>query len=249
VCRGQQDLKEMFKTKEYELFKELRPDVHIFALSSDFGMVNDGKFIPKPVTNIKKYDMLKKLKELRSDEEALIFHVDMIGEGIDVPGITGVIPFRNCEMSKFIQNIGRAARLHPYDRKRFYEGEINPGIIEKYVKPYSWIILPTFLINSEGFADRFKSIIWKLRGEYGINKETVLINNDKGFSDEEVIDVDNGIEKKKKHTKSGIEGFNHEFEDMSLVEKIIWNQEQMIESSKHWEKVQDAKKDIINDIL
>lgn len=249
VCRGQQDLIEMFKTKEYELFKIMRPKVHIFALSSEFGMLNDGEWYRPPVTNMKKYHMLKKLKELRSDEEAIIFHVDMIGEGIDVPGITGVIPFRNCEMSKFIQNIGRAARLHSYDRKRFYEGEINPGIIEKYIKPYSWIIIPTFLINSEGFADRFKSIIWKLRGEYGINKETVLISNDKGFSDEEVIDVDNVVDKNKRHTKSGIEGFEHEFEDMSLVEKVIWNQEQMIEASKHWEKVEKIKEQMDKDIF
>jgi hypothetical protein len=99
--------------------------------------------------------------------------------------------------------------------------------------------LPTFLINSEGFADRFKSIIWKLRGEYGIVRENVLISNDNGLSDDAEIDVDNDIDKKKKHTKSGIEEFVHEFEDMSLVEKIIWNQEKMIESSKHWEKVQE----------
>jgi hypothetical protein len=150
VCRGQQDLIEMFKTKEYLLFKAMSPNIHIFALSSEFGMMNDGEWYRPPVNNVKKYKMLKRLKELKNNEEAIIFHVDMIGEGIDVPGITGVMPFRNCEMSKFIQNIGRAARLHGEDRRRFYNGEINPSLVEKYIKPYSWIILPTFLINSEG---------------------------------------------------------------------------------------------------
>jgi hypothetical protein len=225
VCRGQQDLIEMFKTTEFKAFKLAHPEVHIFGLCSEYGMMNDGEWYKPPVTNMKKYKMLRRMKNLRSDEEAIIFHVDMIGEGIDVPGITGVMPFRNCELSKFIQNIGRAARLHPDDRRRFYNGEINPSNLTKYIKPYSWVIIPAFLDNSEGFADRFQTIVGKLRGEYGVLAENVLISNPKGLSEKEEIDIDNELTKNRKRAISGITKFNHEFEELSALEKIIFKEE------------------------
>jgi len=225
VCRGQQDLKQMFETQAFKNFLVTNPKVHIFALSSEFGMRNDNEYYKPPVTNMKKYKFLKKLKSMGPEEECIVFHVDMIGEGIDVPGITGVMPFRNCEMSKFVQNIGRAARLHKEDRKRFYKGEINPSEVAKYIKPYSWIIIPTFLVDSVGFADRFRSIIQKLRNEYGITKENVLISNVQGMSDEDKIDEDNDLDKKKKHLTSGLMGFEHDIEPMSCLEKIIFEEE------------------------
>jgi len=237
VCRGQQDLIEIFKTKGYEDFRVTNPSVHIFALSSEFGLRNDDEYFKPPVTNVKKYKMLQKLKSLKAEEECLVFHVDMIGEGIDVPGITGVMPFRNCEMGKFVQNIGRAARLHSEDRKRFYKGEINPNDLSKYIKPNSWVIIPTFLINSEGFADRFKGIIQELRSEYGIIKEQVLISNDNGLSEEEDIDKVNDIDKKKRHSNSGIEGFEHDIEEKSLLERVIFDEE-----------VGNRKNEIINEL-
>lgn len=223
VCRGQQDLMEMVKTQSFKDFRILYPDVHVFALSSEFGLLNDDVHFKAPVTNSKKFKFLKKLKELKDSDRCIVFHVDMIGEGIDVPGITGVMPFRNCELSKFVQNIGRAARLHRDDRRRFYAGEITPKETKKYIKPYSWIIIPTFLTNSEGFADRFKGIIGRLRDEYGITKESVLISNDRGLSIDDDIDKDNDVDKNRKHTKSGIDGFVNEFEGMSCLEKIIFD--------------------------
>jgi hypothetical protein len=227
VCRGQQDLIQMFKTKAFKKFLEENGHINIYALSSEFGLrINNTHYKP-PVTNMKKYKLLKDMKAMAVDEECIIFHVDMIGEGIDVPGITGVMPFRNCEISKFVQNIGRAARLHPEDRKRFYDKEINPYMVDKYIKPCSWIIIPEFLSNSEGFSDRFKGIIRKLRSEYGITKEQVLITNDRGLADDEEIDTDNELEKVKRHSKSGINDFDHEFEEMTPIEKVIKFEEVM----------------------
>jgi hypothetical protein len=241
VCRGQMDLQQMFETQSFKNYLVSHPKVRIFALSSDFGLRNDSEYYKPPVTNMKKYKFLKRLKGLNPEEECIVFHVDMIGEGIDVPGITGVMPFRNCEMCKFVQNIGRAARLHKEDRKRFYKGEINPSEVNKYIKPYSWIIIPTFLVDSAGFADRFKGIIQKLRTEYGIVKENVLISNVKGIDDDEKIDTENELDKKKKHMRSGILGFEHEFEGMSCLEKIIFDEEVV----KEKETVLDELKSLI----
>lgn len=223
VCRGQQDLIEMNKTKAWANFRILYPDIHIFALSSEFGILHNEEFSPAPVTNVKKFKMIKAVKGLKSSERCLIFHVDMVGEGIDVPGITGVMPFRNCEMSKFIQNVGRSARLHKTDRTRFYNGEIVVGG-KGWIKPCSWIIIPEFLTGSDGFAGRFKEIIEKLRNEYGfLPKQHTLIDNSNGLSIEEDIDTVNDKNKCKKHTNSGVDTFTHDFDEMSAIEKIIFD--------------------------
>ena len=223
VCRGLQDLEEMFNTSVFAKFREENPNIHLFALSSDFGLYNDGDMMKAPVTNVKKYMFLKRLKELGSHEKAIIFHVDMIGEGIDVPGITGVMPFRNCELSKFVQNIGRASRLHKKDRVRLYNGEISNADRSKWIKPHSWIIIPNFLENSEGFTSRFREIIAKLKEEYGfIPQQDTLIDNVRGLADDEKIDKVNDKTKKRPHSDSGLEEFEHEFEGSSTMEQIIF---------------------------
>ena len=223
VCRGQQDLNEMFKTKIAKTFHENYPDVHLFALSSEFGIYNDGEKFNAPVTNMKKHALLKRLKALKSSDRALILHVDMIGEGIDVSGITGVMPFRNCEESKLVQNIGRSTRLHPTDRKRFYAKEIDSLNKSTWIKPYSWIIIPSYMIESEGMESRFRQQVDKLRNEFGyIPQQHTVIDNVVGLSEDPLPDTDNDISKKKKWEKSGIEDFEHEFEVVSVIEKIIY---------------------------
>jgi len=225
----------MFKTKIAKTFHENYPDIHLFALSSEFGLYMDGEKLNAPVTNMKKHSLLKKLKSLKSSERALIFHVDMIGEGIDVSGITGVMPFRNCEQSKLIQNIGRSTRLHPTDRKRFYKGEISPDDKKKWIKPYSWVILPSYMVDSEGIESRFRQQVDLLRNEFGyIPQQHTVIDNVVGLSDDPLSDTDNDINKSKKWEKSGVEDFQHEFEAVTLMEKIIY---------------EDQKSSIVSDVL
>ena len=226
VCRGQLDLQQMFKTKAIEHFKATYPDIHLFALSSDFGICNDGIFQKSPVTNMKKHRLLKNLKKLKGSDRALIFHVDMIGEGIDVPGITGVMPFRNCEEAKLIQNIGRSTRLHPTDRKRFYANEIKVGEKDKWIKPYCWVIIPSYMVEAEGLEGRFRVIINRLRCEFGfVPQQHTVIDNVRGNDDEQVVDTVNDMTKKKKQKKSGVDTFEHEFEKVSAIERIIMENE------------------------
>lgn len=233
VCRGQQDLIQMFKTNVFEKFRQEYPDVHIFALSSDFGLYMDGEFCPSPVTHSKKFAFLKKVKEMDAHEKAIIFHVDMIGEGIDVPGITGVMPFRNCELSKFVQNIGRASRLHTEDRKKVYANELKSEDKHYWIKPYSWVIVPTFLENSEDYRGRMEAIIHELRENYGyIPRQHTVIDNVKGLADDPEIDTVNSKEKKSPHADSGLDEFVHEFEKVSVTEQIIFDDEIKKEGEK-----------------
>ena len=254
VCRGQKELKEMlnpkgvvapedgaepvedeieviFKNKVFEVLRKQHPDLHLFALSSDFGLYNDGEFIKAPVNNAKKNAFLNTIRGLASNEDALVFHVDMVGEGIDVPGITGVMPFRNCELCKFVQNVGRSARLHRTDRARLYAGLIHPDKHDreedkKWIKPYSWIIIPSFLENAEGFEDRFRKILKDVRDKYGyIPMDKVVIANDKGVEPEPEPPVGNEVGKNPPHSNAGIEGFNHEFEKLSVCDQVLTDME------------------------
>jgi len=232
VCRDQMALQEMFKTNEFKQFRLDNPDINVFALSSDFGIYNNGEYEQKQVTNIKKHHLLKDMKAMGNNEKALIFHVDMIGEGIDVPGITGVMPFRNCDLVKFLQNLGRGTRLHPLDRARYYAGEIEPlnssSNVDmdtcEWIKPFTWLIIPSYMIDTDGMESRFTKMIKQLRSEYGyIPQQHTVINNGKGLSDEDDIDVVNIKSKAKKQQDSGIDGFDHEFEKVSAIERIIYD--------------------------
>ena len=159
---------------------------------------------------------------LEAKDKAIIFHVDMIGEGIDVPGITGIMPFRNCEESKLIQNIGRATRLHPEDRKRLYRDEIGVDDKTQWIKPYTWVIIPSYMIDSEGMESRFRVIIDRLRKEYGfVPQQHTVIDNNTGLDDDTDIDTVNDMVKNKKWTKSGVDSYEHEFEKISLIQRLI----------------------------
>ena len=227
VCRGQEDLLEMFNGRVLEAFRIANPKVHIYALSSDFGIFldKDGRIEP-PVTNLLKHRLVKTLQGLSYSEQAIIFHVDMIGEGIDVPGITGVMPFRNCEETKFLQNVGRSSRLHKLDRPRIYSGEISIADRSKWVKPYSWVIVPTFLENAEGYCARFRGIVSKLKSDFGyIPAQHTVIDNVRGLDEDADIDNVNEKVKIKVHTRSGLKKFEHGFEGLSVTEQIIFEEQ------------------------
>ena len=224
VCRGYLDLQGMFDSKMFETLRKDHADIHIYALSSEFGLYFDGVKIDAPVTNIKKFKFIKSLKNLKANERCIIFHVDMIGEGIDVPGITGVMPFRNCELSKFVQNIGRASRLHKKDRERLYSEKISPSNRSEWIKPYSWVIVPSFLENSEGWAARAKEIVHHLRNDFGyIPQQHTVIDNGAGDAAEVEIEITNDPSKEVKSLNSGLDQFSHEFENMTEIERAIYD--------------------------
>ena len=94
---------------------------------------------------------------LGDDEDAILLHVGMLTEGINLPSITGVLLLRNLQMTELIQTIGRAMRLLGEDRRRFYSGEICREEVDKFfsagsekfrgpinalVKPCCFVIIP-----------------------------------------------------------------------------------------------------------
>lgn len=78
----------------------------IFTISSETGAKIDGK-------NVSRGEFLKRLGEHQGN--ALIFHHDILSEGIDIDGITGVAILRNMRYAKTLQTIGRCLRPYKED--------------------------------------------------------------------------------------------------------------------------------------
>jgi superfamily II DNA or RNA helicase len=124
------------------------PNHDVFTITSKSGALINGKSVKR-----------KKFLEILKDcENALIFHYDILSEGIDVDGITGVGIMRNMSLSKLLQTIGRAIRLYKPD----------PSL-----KPQAWISVPVVNGNEDDMA-RIAFILRTLRnGGYDLTKEDV----------------------------------------------------------------------------
>jgi superfamily II DNA or RNA helicase len=78
------------------------PEHDIFTITSKTGAKINGVKIRRD----------QFIDELKTRENCLIFHYDILSEGIDVDGITGVCLMRNLGLAKLLQTIGRAVRVY-----------------------------------------------------------------------------------------------------------------------------------------
>jgi superfamily II DNA or RNA helicase len=115
------------------------------------------------------------LKELKTRKDCLIFHYDILSEGIDVPGITGVCLMRNLGLAKLLQTIGRAVRL-------FKEDGVN-------VKQQAWVSVAV-INGDEDDKERVKRFVNAIRdGGFDISAEDVIETvNARHTPDQEGVD-------------------------------------------------------------
>jgi superfamily II DNA or RNA helicase len=178
ICEDQPTLKEIFGLSEgfkkfkpiFDSFKAQNPNLKVFGLSSDFGCYIDGDFYDGDASNNMKDKLLLRLRKLLPSDEAIIFHVDMIGEGLDVPGINAILPFRNCSKSKFQQTLGRAARLHPEDRKALERGTLKSTLERTgFIKPFCYVFFPYVYENRDDMVKDLGELLISLRDEWGFD--------------------------------------------------------------------------------
>ena len=107
------------------------------------------------------------LNRLSVDEKRRLF-IDMIGEGLDVAGITSVMAFSIQGEQKLMQLLGRAMRLHDDDRKKLYGGEFFRGMdrVKTMVKPYAYMIIPLFLRESNDLHTLVREKVKLIHGCY-----------------------------------------------------------------------------------
>ena len=125
------------------------PDHDVFTITSKTGAKINGVSIRRE----------RFLEELRNRSDCLVFHYDILSEGIDVDGITGVALMRNMGLAKLLQTIGRAVRVY----------KPNPDL-----KGQAWISV-SVLNGDEDDKERVKYYINAIRdGGYDISAEDVV---------------------------------------------------------------------------
>jgi superfamily II DNA or RNA helicase len=190
----------------FEEFRRNNPQVAVFAVSSELGAYVNGTWLE--ANNRSKDQLLQAVRVLKSADEAIILYVDMLTEGIDVPGITAFMPLRGMNESRFKQGIGRAVRLHSRDRIKFYAGEISPLDATKYVKPDAEVIIPTILVNSRDTAAQYTRLWESMYDTFG-HQEHVVLSVLRGMDEESELEDMNEVDHQHRQVDSGVEDFIH----------------------------------------
>jgi len=185
ICKGTKHLEGICKSKYLENYCKKHKNLSIFSISSEGGAKIGSQ-------NLSREDWLKELKSLKDTDDAIIFHIDILSEGIDVPGITGILPLTSMKISKMLQNLGRATRLNKEDRERLIKKELSTNFKTydvygqcnealAYNKPYAYIIIPHYTELNLDLKDIWEDAIYTLR-QYGASlKEDVIMTEKRGI--------------------------------------------------------------------
>ena len=181
---GNDQLFNIHKSEEFQSFcAENNIKVIAFSSSDD---IDRGYFLNFSQCNRNKaFEHMSPYKEptdndkgnpsgLKDEEDAILFHIEILTEGIDLPSITGVMPFRALEKGKLFQTLGRASRLLKADRTALYAGDIQPNELSKFIKPNSWLLLP-YYSSVESNNEEMESTIITIMVEYGIPEDELVI--------------------------------------------------------------------------
>lgn len=74
----------------------------------------------------------------------VVLHHSILSEGINVSGLEAVMFMRNMDLIGISQTIGRVIRLHQEDAKKLQSGQITPGCLDQYVKPFGLVYVPVY---------------------------------------------------------------------------------------------------------
>lgn len=234
VSKGSKHLNEIVTHPRMQEFIEIRPALQIFDISSAYQPRINGKVV-------KRTEFLKKLQGLSDTDEALILHIDILSEGLDIPGITGIMPMRSLGLGKFLQTLGRATRLHPRDREKLYSGSMQVNDLNKFYKPYAWIIIPVYNDFGEDLRAEVSDIIYALR-ESGFNAaEDIFIKESKGSTMPKPLKGLNVMDTRAKALFDVIVEINHEIEEKAIADQLA------LEEYRFEEKIKNlSNKELVN---
>jgi len=182
-----------------------RGELHYF---NDEGIKDRGEF-------------LGKMKDMESDEGAIILHYDILSEGINVPGITGVLFLNDIlpTKSKIVQNTGRSTRKHDLDSLRLRSGEIDTDDYSLWIKPYCAVIVPVMDIQSIQTKNVISKTIKDMRDDYGYDP-AFYVSEGKDISKSKEDEGLPGLNKKNRKPKSEyIEDILNEIEKLDKLEQ------------------------------
>ena len=215
--RGTEAIEKLLRHgNNFERLRATRPNLTVFDITSAYGARINGN-------SVSREGFLSRLQGLKDSEEAIIIHYDILSEGIDVPGITGVMPLRALGTSKFLQMLGRATRLHFIDRKRLADestARVEAAKLDWFVKPHAWLVLPCYGDFGQEIQASAEVYVKNLRTFGWIPGQGDLLTEAGGDTDP--IPLDN-VHKDGKKAPTFIEmmgDINQRFEDREVYEKV-----------------------------
>jgi len=192
TVKGTSDIKRFFESVEYAQL--VKNGTLIYAVASDEKVGNNINGV-----KVSRREFLNRLKIDGADrtKEIIILHYDILAEGIDVPGITGILPLRTLMKAKFLQTYGRAARLDIEDRRKLEDGEMGVHDLNLFNKPYAWVIVPTIIHEDADSKEHIGNLITELR-DYGFNpsEDILTTSTPSGLPTVDGPDALNEIKKK-----------------------------------------------------
>ena len=191
--RGTQDILDFIHSNEYTQLRCKGVEIYVVSSSENIGnRINN--------EDVRRQDFLRRLKQDGEDKtkKILVMHYDILAEGIDVSGFTGIMPLRTLNKSKFLQTYGRSARPDKDDRKNIdaivkANGYITSADWDKMNKPYAYIIVPNITHTNEDDKENTIQLITELR-HYGFNPYEDIIGTEppKGPNGGEEPEIMNG---------------------------------------------------------
>jgi hypothetical protein len=140
---------------ETELLNELyERNFNVFHITSKYGCVlNQNK--------ISRVEFFDTLNEIGNDDnqKLIVFHYSILGEGMNVEGLTHSLLLRNLSVIDYVQTIGRIIRIHKEDKRRIQSGEIKAGDYHHYKKSCGVIAYPSTNSRGDKIQERLQAIV------------------------------------------------------------------------------------------
>lgn len=214
VCKGSEHLNQIANHPKIKNELETTPNLKLFDISSEHKPRINGKPVSRD-------EFLKQLQALTDSDSAIILHVRILTEGIDVPGITGVMIMNNLKITSFLQTLGRSTRLYSNDRKRLYDGSLKYNELTRFTKPYAFVIIPVYGVIGADIRDNIKEMIYSLRS-YGFNaREEIVIKQKRGKALPVPLDMLNELDTREYRYRESIYDIVHTVEEQEIADKLI----------------------------
>jgi len=197
AMNGTEDVAEI--TENLKKIKKDLPEHDVFTIVSNakYGAMVNG-------VKVNRNDFMKQLRE---SNNALIFHYDILSEGIDIDGITGVSILRNMNDSKLLQTIGRSVRIYKAHPEQKKQALISVTVINNDTE------------NKENISKTIKAI---RDGGYDVTIENIIFSDTaiKGLIKDDAID-DGYDDDRRKIAQQILQDVLHELEEDSVFDELL----------------------------
>lgn len=210
--KGTKDIVNFLSSEYYKILINEGVTIYAVASNEEIGNNINGQ-------KVRRQEFLNQLKidGNNKDKNLVVLHYDILAEGIDVSGFTGILPLRTLNKSKFLQTFGRASRLDLEDKYNIENNIVDKDELHKLNKPFSFIIIPNVIHSNEDDKINFINLVTELRS-YGFKPSEHIITSS----------IINGIPK-----IEPINGINELLHKLPNVGELIENLEADIEAEEN----------------